>query len=131
MSILNMLGIGKDRKRNSDCNAITRSKYDDYWRSKPKEIKELIEEALLKGNSKEIDVTDIKTKKYGDRKYWGTHVIIPPGVTEITEELSPDAHGKSLGNVIISSGILKNVKKTLVGRISEREGKLSLRFEIA
>jgi hypothetical protein len=105
------------------------SKYDEYWENRLEEIKELIKDVLSNGHGKEIDVTNIK--KLGKRNIWGTHVTIPPGATKITEELSHEAHGKSLGNVIISSGILKNVKETLVGRISERGGKLFLRFEIA
>ena len=103
------------------------SKYDRYWKYRLEEIKELIEDTLWKGYSKEIDVTDITN--YGKRNIWGTRVDIPPGASIITEELCYDAHGKSLGNVIIRSGILKNVKKTLVGRISVRGGKLFLHFE--
>ena len=103
------------------------SKYDSYWKNRLEEIKELIEDALLNGYSKEIDVTDIIN--YGKRNIWGTHVNIPPGTAIITEELCYEAHGKSLGNVIICSGILKNVKETLVGRISVRGEKLSLHFE--
>jgi len=103
------------------------SQYDKYWNSRLKEIKELIEDALLNGYSKKIDVTSIMN--YGKRNIWGTHVNIPPGITIITEGLCHEAHGKSLGNVIISSGILKNIKETLVGRISVRGKKLFLHFE--
>lgn len=136
------------------------SKYDEYWERRLKEIKVKIKEEIkakenednsnaglvgkirnginiMKGTingaktdhyTKEIDVSDIK--KYGNRQIWSTKVKIPPGTTKITEELSPDAHGKSLGNTIINSGVLENLKKTLIGKISERGGKLFLHFEI-
>lgn len=103
------------------------SKYDRYWRRRLEEIKELIEDALLNGYSKQIDVTDIMS--HGKRNIWGTHVKIPPGTAKITEELCYDAHGKSLGNVIILSGILENLEETLVGRISKVGNKLYLHFE--
>lgn len=104
------------------------SKYDQYWRKRLEEIKDLIKEAHQKGTSNEIDISDIK--KLGNRDSWSTKVIIRPGIRRITEDDSPDAHGKSLGNVIIQSGILRNVKETIVGKISSREGKLFLHFEI-
>ncbi len=103
------------------------SKYDRYWRSTLPEIKNLVIKAFQTGYSSGIDVSDIRM--YGNRQHWGTRVTIPPGTTKITEELSPDAHGKSLGNVIIRSGILENRKETLFARILERGRKLYLHFE--
>lgn len=104
------------------------SKYDKFWRSRLEEIKAKIKEAIQTGCSSKIDVSDIQ--RYGDRRYWGTRVIIPPGTTKITEELSPDAHGKSLGNVIIRSRILEDLEKTLLGKVLQRGGRLFLYFEI-
>lgn len=103
------------------------SKYDGYWMSILPEIKNLIEQTFQTGHSSKIEVSDIK--KCGDRQYWGTRVEIPPGVTKITEKLSPHAHGKSLGNVIIHSGILKDREETLFVRVSKRGEKLYLYFE--
>ena len=85
------------------------SKYDKYWIEQLPKIKILIEEAFKTGHSRKLDVS--KIQKYGNRQYWGTRVTIPPNTTKITEELSPDAHGKSLGNIIIHSGILKTAEK--------------------
>jgi len=104
-----------------------RSKYDKYWTELLPKIKILIEEAFKTGHSRKLDVS--KIQKYGNRQYWGTRVTIPPNTTKITEELSPDAHGKSLGNIIIHSGILKNRRKTLFAKISKRREKLYLHFE--
>jgi len=104
------------------------SKYDKYWETMLPKIKNLIEEAFQTGYSGEIDVSDIR--RYGNRKYWGTRVTIPYRIKKITEQFSPDAHGKSLGNVIIHSGIIKNYKKTLFAKISKKEEQLYLHFEI-
>lgn len=103
------------------------SKYDKYWTEMLPKINILIEEAFKTGYSRELDVSEIQN--HGKRQYWGTRVIIPPNTTKITEELSPDAHGKSLGTTIIRSGILKNRRKTLFARISKRGRKLYLHFE--
>lgn len=103
------------------------SKYDRYWRNILPEIKNLVVKAFQTGYSSGIDISDIRM--YGNRQHWGTWVTIPPGTAKITEELSPDAHGKSLGNVIIRSGVLENRKETLFARISERRRKLYLHFE--
>ena len=102
------------------------SKYDRYWMSILPEIENLIEQAFQTGHSSRIEVSDIE--EYGDRQYWGTRVEIPPGVKKITEELSPDAHGKSLGKVIINSGIVEDRKETLFARVSKRGEKLHLYF---
>jgi thermostable 8-oxoguanine DNA glycosylase len=103
------------------------SKYDDYWAERLDALKKLIEEALQTVCSRAMDVSDIRA--LGKRQNWGTRVTIPPGTREITEELSPDAHGKSLGNVLIHSGALLNVKNTLFARIASSAGLLLLHFE--
>lgn len=104
------------------------SKYDKFWEGKINDIKNKIEEALKIGRSNEIDVSNIL--RYGKRNNWSTWVTITPGITKITEEFSPDAHGKSLGNIIICSGILNKVEKVITGRISKRGTGLFLHFEI-
>lgn len=103
------------------------SKYDRYWRNILPEIKNLVVKAFQTGYSSEIDVSDIR--RYGNRQYWGTRITIPPETAKITEELSPDVHGKSLGNIIIHSGILENRKETLFAKILERRRKIYLHFE--
>lgn len=103
------------------------SKYDGYWFAMLEDIKSKISEAIQRGFSGEIDVSSLKD--LGKRKSWSTRVEIRPGVKKISEELSPDAHGKSLGNVIIKSGILNNIKETIIARIASKKGSLYLSFE--
>lgn len=104
------------------------SKYDGYWQARIEKVLGLIAEALQFGKSSLFDVTDIQ--KYGNRKYWGTRIAIYPNTGAITEDISPDAHGKSLAKTIIHNDNYKSTKRMIRGRVSKQGQRLLLYFEI-
>lgn len=103
------------------------SKYDRYWKSILPKITNLLHEMSEKGYSSTIDVSEIK--KYGNRKSWSTQVSIPIGTSKINENHSSDAHGKSLGNIIIQSSLLTNQETPIFAYISTEKDSLYLKFK--
>jgi hypothetical protein len=76
------------------------SKYDAYWASLLGVAQSLIEEAALYGKRRQIDVKGLKT--FGERKNWNGRVDIS-SESKKSDEM---AHAKSLGSVLLKSGVL-------------------------
>ena len=79
------------------------SKYDSYWRLRLDEIQKLLEEARNEGTSREIDVSDLAG--VGERESWYGTVVVSEFGTK-----SSMAHTTSLGNVLNSSSVLKDLE---------------------
>jgi len=76
------------------------SKYDSYWQSKIPHIKRLLGEAYANRTGSQLDVSDIRS--CGQRSWYGVVDVFKDGHVEKGEM----AHARSLGHVIISSGLL-------------------------
>lgn len=78
-----------------------RSKYDSFWRPRIKELERALDLAV-RGDSVFIDATPIED--FGNRQSWAGSVSVQGEEIVSGGDM---AHAKSLGNVLIESGVLR------------------------
>jgi hypothetical protein len=95
------------------------SKYEYYWKQSLQKIESLLDEACKCGRSRQIDVSGLAN--FGRRGHWTGSVVVSK-----SQSKSEMAHTRSLGNVLLRSGVLdKFGNKTFRLRVSD-----SLKLEV-
>ena len=80
------------------------SKYDDYWVKLLPQIQGLLEEALLHGKSREIELNGLKD--LGNRQHWYGRADILVSCKNVGMETDDMAHANSLAKVLEESNVL-------------------------